>query len=91
MAQVLDVEMRTAIMRQGLPSGPTDDTDGEPPRAQNRCSACLPSRPGSITSMMRRHLTLPDASLVHTGKAVLDALVAGRRSAGAAAGTLPCW
>jgi len=26
--------------------------------------------------MMRRHLTLPDASLVHVGKVVPDALVA---------------
>src|SRR6516225_5453161 len=36
--------------------------------------------PGSITSMMRRHLTLPDASLVHTGNAVRDVPVAVGRS-----------
>jgi hypothetical protein len=36
---------------------------------------------------MRRHLTHPDARLVHVGKAAPDALVAGRRSAGAAAGS----
>jgi len=34
MAQIPDVGMLTA-MRQELPSGPTDDIDGEPPRAQN--------------------------------------------------------
>ncbi|HEV3292457.1 MAG TPA: hypothetical protein VG123_26085, partial [Streptosporangiaceae bacterium] len=32
---------------------------------------------------MRRHLTHPDATLVQVGKAAPDALVAGRRSAGA--------
>src|SRR6516225_5351857 len=41
----------------------------------------MPSRahtgsPGSITSMMRRHLTLPDASLVDIGNAGPEALVA---------------
>jgi hypothetical protein len=35
MAQVPDVELLTAAMRQELPSGPTDDIDGEPPRVQN--------------------------------------------------------
>ena len=35
MAQVPDAELLTAAMRQELPSGPTDDIDGEPPRAQN--------------------------------------------------------
>jgi hypothetical protein len=35
MAQVPNAELLTATMRQELPSGPTDDIDGEPPRAQN--------------------------------------------------------
>src|SRR5215831_7604454 len=35
--------------------------------------------------MMRRHLTPPDARLVHVGKAAPDAPVAGRRSAAVAA------
>src|SRR5499427_10385181 len=39
--------------------------------------------------MMRRHLTLPDARLVHTGKAVLAVHVADRRSAAATAGNPP--
>jgi hypothetical protein len=45
MSQVLDLEMQTAAMRQGLPSGPTDDADGEPPRAENTLlCACRPGR-----------------------------------------------
>src|SRR5215510_6202728 len=39
--------------------------------------------------MMRRHLTHPDANLVHVGKATPDALVAGRRPAGAAPALCP--
>jgi hypothetical protein len=34
MAQVPDAELLTAAMREELPSGPTDDIDGEPPRAE---------------------------------------------------------
>src|SRR6516165_3128159 len=35
MPQVPDAELLTAAMRQERPSGPTDDIDGEPSRAQN--------------------------------------------------------
>ena len=44
MAQVPDAELLTAAMRQELPSGPTDDIDGQPPHAQNTpiCTATWP-------------------------------------------------
>jgi hypothetical protein len=35
MAQMPDVEMLTAAMRQKLPIGPADGIDGEPPCVQN--------------------------------------------------------
>ena len=41
MVQTPDVGMFGRAMRQELPSGPADDIDGEPPRAQNTPSAPL--------------------------------------------------
>jgi hypothetical protein len=54
MAQVPDAELLTAAIRQELPSGPTDDIDGEPPRAQNTPSAPVP---GHLILIPKQHVT----------------------------------
>src|SRR5262245_28936196 len=58
-----------------LPAAPRRPATRPPAPGNRRWNRApgLPSRPGSITSMMRRPLTPPDATLVHVGKAALDA------------------
>ena len=56
MAQVLDMEMRTAAMRQGLPGGPTDDTEDEPSRAEQVFRApAVPAGLNHINDAMPPH------------------------------------
>ncbi len=44
MAQMPDAKMLTSAMRQGLPIGPTDGINGEPPCVQN-IPICIDTRP----------------------------------------------
>jgi hypothetical protein len=45
--------MLTATMRQELPSGPTDDIDGEPPRAEHPSAPV----PGHLILIPKRRVT----------------------------------